>query len=516
MNHKFVLSFVSIVLVCAVVIGSGGPLVAAQDGSEIVVAISSEPPNLDPHINAGTAARTVRLNVYRGLFNYNTEGVATPELAESYEVSDDGLTYTFVLRDAVFHNGDPVTATDVKFSFERILEPDTGATFLSQMSVIESIEVIDEKTVAITLSKPTAPFIDYLALPESAIVSKSWAEAHDGDLSGNPMGAGPFEFVEYNEGQNIVVEKFDDYYKEGLPKSERIVFEFYADATTRVNALLSGDVHLISYVPWQDIPMLEANDDVVVLGGTGPFMGLIFNTNFEPFADPRVRRAVAYAVDRYAVINTAFSGQGVPIHGMAVPSNSLAYDPKFEDYFELDYDRARELLEEAGYPDGFSARLLSTSQYGMHEQTAVAVQAELAKIGIDVELDLPDWATRLEKNLDGDYDLLVVGTAGDIADPDYLSDYYLSGEIRLNNAPGFADERVDELLELGRTTLDPAERKAIYAELQERVLDLSPLVFLMWRDQSYAATPDLQDFTNLPGFLTFQSGISLENAYLAD
>ena len=131
-------------------------------------------------------------------------------------------------------------------------------------------------------------------------------------------------------------------------------------------------------------------------------------------------------------------------------------------------------------------------------------------------MDLPDWATRLEQNLAGDYDLLVVGTAGDIADPDYLTDYYQSGDIRLNNAPGFADERVDELLALGRTTLDPAERKAIYAELQERVLELSPLVFLMWRAQSYAATPDLQDFTNLPGFLTFQSGISLENASMAD
>ena len=229
-----------------------------------------------------------------------------------------------------------------------------------------------------------------------------------------------------------------------------------------------------------------------------------------------MRQAVAYAVDRYAVINTAFSGQGIPIYGMAVPSNSLAYDPQFDNYFELNYDRARELLAEAGYPDGFSARLLSTSQYGMHEQTAVAVQAELAKIGIDLQLDLPDWATRLEQNLAGDYDMLVVGTAGDFADPDYLSDYYLSGDIRLNNAPGFADERVDELLALGRSTLGTEERKAIYSELQERVLELSPLVFLMWRDQSYAATPDLQGFTNLPGFLTFQSGISLENAYVAD
>ncbi|WP_119071111.1 ABC transporter substrate-binding protein [Aggregatilinea lenta] len=515
MFRKLVQSALSLTLLAILIAGVALPSASAQDGSRIVMAISGEPPNLDPHINAGTPARTVRLVVYRGLFNYDKEGVASPELAESYTISEDGLTYTFVLRDAQFHNGDPVTAEDVKYSFERILNPETGATFFTQMSVIDGVTAIDEKTVEVKLSKVTAPFIDYLALPESAIVSKSWAEEHDGDLSGNPMGAGPYMFKEYVEGQRIVVEKFDNFYKEGLPVTDEIVFEFYPDETTRVNALLSGDVDLISYVPWKDIPMLQADDNLQILGGTGPFMGLIFNTNFEPFADARVREAVAYAIDRYAVINTALSGQGQPIYGMAVPQNSIAYDPQFDSYFEYDPDKAKELLAEAGYADGFSARLLSTSQYGMHEQTAVAVQAELAKIGIDLELDLPDWATRIEQNLAGDYDLLVVGTAGDVADPDYLSDYYQSGDIRLNNAPGYANARVDELLELGRTTIDPEERKAIYGELQEIVLEDSPLVFLAWRDQSYAAVKDLQGFANLPGFLSFQSGITLEEAYLA-
>jgi glutathione transport system substrate-binding protein len=232
MYRKLTLTVISLTLLVVLALGSIPPMATAQGGSEIVMAISSEPPNLDPHINAGTAARTVRLTVYRGLFNYNTEGVASPELAESYSVSDDKLTYTFKLRDAKFHNGDPVTAEDVKFSLERILNPDTGATFFNQMSVIDKIEVIDDKTVAVTLKAPTAPFIDYLALPESAIVSKSWTEAHNGDLSGNPMGAGPYVFKEYTEGQRMVVEKFDGYYKEGLPKTDRIVFEFYADATT--------------------------------------------------------------------------------------------------------------------------------------------------------------------------------------------------------------------------------------------------------------------------------------------
>ena len=130
-------------------------------------------------------------------------------------------------------------------------------------------------------------------------------------------------------------------------------------------------------------------------------MGLVFNSNHEAFSNPLVRQAIAYAIDRQVIIDTAFSGAGETIFGMNVPTNSLAYDAKFDNYFSYDPEKAKELLTEAGYPDGFTARLLATSQYDMHQNTAIAVQSELAKIGITVELDLPDWATRLEMNLAG-------------------------------------------------------------------------------------------------------------------
>lgn len=490
------------------------PKPAAASTTPVMVGLSSEPPNLDPHINAGTAARAVRLLIYRGLYNYDKNGKPAPELAESYTVSDDKLTYTFKLRDAKFHNGDTVTADDVKFSLERILDAKTGATFAKPMSVIESVKAVDPKTVQIKLKYAMAPLLDYLSLAEASIVSKKWSDDKQGKLSENPMGAGPYVFKEYLKGQRIVVERFAGFYKKDVPKTERVVFQFYADGNMRVNALRSGDVDIIEYVPWQSVPAIKADPNLKLLGGTGAFMGLIFNTNFKPFADARVRKAVAYAVDRSAVINTAFSGQGVPIFGMAVPTSSVAYDAKFDNYFKLDQAQAKKLLADAGYPNGFKAKLLATSQYDFHQNTAVAVKAELAKIGIDLELDLPDWATRLQKNLKGEYDLLVVGTAGDIADPDYLADYYESGDIRLNNAPGWKNAKVDELLKKGRETIDPAQRKAIYGELQQIALDESPLVFLMWRDQSYAAKKSVEGFTPLPGFLSFQSGIVLEETLI--
>ena len=146
----------------------------------------------------------------------------------------------------------------------------------------------------------------------------------------------------------------------------------------------------------------------------------------------------------------------------------------------------------------------------MHQQTAVAVQAELKKVGIDVTLDLPDWATRISRNLKGDYDFLVTGTAGDITDPDWLSNFFYGGEVRLNNSAYFDDPQINELLDSGKNTLNDSKRKQIYQKMVSRALELSPFVFLTWREQSYAMNQKVKGFQNLPGFLSFQSGITIE------
>jgi glutathione transport system substrate-binding protein len=487
------------------------PVAAGAAQQVIKVGLLGEPSSLEPAVNSGSFQRTVKLLVYRGLYNYGTDGQPAPALAESHQVSDDQRTYTFKLRKATFQNGDRVTADDVKFTFDRILDEKTGATFRAQLSVISSVEVVDPSTVRFTLKEPVAPFLHYLALPESVIVSRKYTE-DKGDLASTMMGAGPYTFKEWKKGQSITLDKYDNYYEPGLPKTASIRFSFLADDSARVNALKAGDVDIIESLPWNVTASIDSDPNLQAVKAPGPFMGLIFNTTFKPFSDPRVRQAVGYAIDRQAVIDTAFNGRGYPIWGMAMPQNSIAYDPKFDNYFSLNVDKARSLLAEAGYPNGFKARLLSTSQFAFHQQTAVVVKAELAKIGIDLDLDLPDWATRLQKNTKGDYDLLVVGTAGDINDPDFISDYYQSGDIRLNNAPGFADPRIDELLKQGRAELDPTRRKAIYDEIQQRALDESPLVFLLWREQSLGASKKVSGFTNLPYGLTFQWGLTLDNA----
>ncbi|SDD06230.1 glutathione transport system substrate-binding protein [Paenibacillus sp. UNCCL117] len=489
--------------------GSGGGDNAKP--TTISFGLAGEPATMDPLVQNGTHGRTIKLAIYRGLVNYGKDGKLSNELAESYTVSGDSKNYTFKLRDAKFHNGDAVTAEDVKFTFERIANPKNNATFRNELAIIDKIETPDPKTVTITLKEPFAPFIHYLALPETVIVSKKWAEEKNGDLNANPMGAGPFEFVKWTKGQEMTVKRFDGYYKKDKKPVDNIKFVFYADENTRVNALKAGDVDLVEYVPWKDAMAIEQDSKLKLDSVSGPFMQLQFNTQFAPFSDPRVRKAIAYAIDRNTIINTAFNGRGKPIYGMAIPEGYMGYNKKFESYYEYNIEKAKQLLAEAGYPNGFKAKLLATSQYAFHQQTAVAVQSELKKVGIEVELDLPDWATRIKKNTEGSYDFVVAGTSGDITDGDWLSNFYAGGAVRLNNSAYFDDAEINKLLAEGRKELDEAKRNAIYERLIERALDLSPFVYLSWREQSYGMKANVEGFKNLPGFLSFQSGISLED-----
>lgn len=488
----------------------------AADGGTLYFGLSGEPSTIDTTINAGTAARTIRLAIHRGLLNYGPDGKLSQELAASYDVSPDALTYTFKLRDAQFHDGSPVTAEDVKASIERITAADSKATYRNELGVIKTIETPDAKTVVLTLDKPFVPLIHYLALPESAIVPAAWISAHGMDPNATPIGAGPFKYANWERGRELTVEKFDAYYKQGKPHLDDVHYVFYADENTRVNALKSGDVDIIDYVPWKDADSIEADSSLKLASTTGPFMMLQFNTKFEPFSKPEVRQAISYAIDRAAVINTAFNGRGTPLYGIAIPEGYMGYSADKANYFSHDVEKAKALLAAAGYPDGFEARLLSTSQYGFHNNTAIVVQAELAKIGIKVTLDLPDWSGRIAKNNAGDYDFLVAGTAGDIADADWLSNFFYGGDqlVRLNNSAYFNDTVINDLLDKGRVTLDPVEREKIYGQFVDRALEQSPFVYMMWRDQSYGLRQNVKGFANIPGFLTFQSGFTIEDAEL--
>jgi ABC-type transport system substrate-binding protein len=501
--------------VVALLSGLVGMSSGAANSGGFTFGLSSEPPNLDPHLNTGTAAQTVKIQLYRGLFKYGASGRVEGDLVESYQ-QPTSTTYIFRLRRGLrFSDGTPLSSEDVVFSFDRIADPKVGAYLRKRLSDIEQVTAIDSRTVKVVLRTPDAAFLDVLAMPLAAVVSRRFTLAHNDDLKTSVLGEGPYKLTQWQRGVQLTVERNPYYYRPGLPKAAWIRFLFYPDESSRVAALQSGAVNIIEYVPWQAISALRSDPRLAYQGTNGPFMFLIFNVSRPPFDDVRVRRAVGYAIDRAAIVRTVFFGHGAPIYGLPIPQGNFAYDPGLAHYYTYDPARAKRLLAEAGYGSGFTATLLSTSQYGMHKDTAEIIQEDLNSLGNHISLSLPDWPTRVSLGAEGRYQFAVHGTAPDYNDPDFLSLFFHSGPLTYLNSPGYADHRVDQLLDRARSTADASERRALYLEIQRRALDESPFIFLSWREQGYAYSRKLTGFANLPGFLTFYSGYTLEETVLS-
>lgn len=469
--------------------------------------LSSYPPTLDPWANAGTAAATVKLQLHRGLLGYDADANLRPELAESWEVEGD-RTFVFKLRDnAFFHDGSPVTSADVKASYEAIKAEDSTAYLRAAFEIIESIETPDDHTVRINLTEPSATF-QFLAASFMAFVVSQESLENDPE---NPVGAGPYSIAKFERGTRLDLQAFDKFYKEGLPESEKLSFIAYEDENLRVAALEAGDVDIIEYVPWQSMDFIAQNENLVLDTTDGPFMYLVFNVTDGPLADPKVRNAIGYAIKREDVMAAAFFGRGSALNGMPIPENSPFFNEKYANHWGYDPAKAKALLAEAGYADGFEVTLLSTAQYGMHKDTAEVIQQHLAAVGITANLTLPDWATRVDLGNKGQYEIAVMGSAGDFNDPDAVANFVdgRRGDSYVRSF-GFDDEDLNRLMDEGRTELDQAKRKEIYDEWQALALELAPLVGINWRSQGYATQRNVEGFTNIPGFLTFYSGSVLE------
>lgn len=478
---------------------------AADSSGHLNFGLSSYPPSLEPFLNNGTSSATVRLLMHRGLFGYAPDSSLRGELAETWE--NDGSTgWTIKLRDAVWHDGTPVTAADVRYTIETVGAEGSTAYMRNQMHDIVKIETPDEKTVKLTTKEPIATLPLWFASYYLPIIKKdSWKANEPG------IGAGPFTLASSERGQYVEMTAFDKYYRKDMPKLKTVRFVAYPDENLRVAALTAGDVDVIDYVPWQAMSSIEADPKLKLDATVGAFMFVQFNFESKPFNDPRVRLAVAHALRRDEVVKAAFYGRGIPLEGFPTPENSAFYLPDHAHDWNYDPEKAKKLLAEAGVGGGFSCKLLSTGQYGMHKITAEVVQQHLAEIGIQAELVLPDWATRLTMGNNGQFDIAIQGTAWENADPDgYAS--LVDGTLAQSAARSYKIDipELHDLLVKGRAELDLEKRKAIYAELQKVALEKCPFVSVNWRSQGYALKKTVSGFTNIPGPITFYSGTTLE------
>lgn len=479
----------------------------AQQGGTLRFALSTFPPSLSAWTSAGTAAGTIKLMIHRGLLSYDPSGALRGELAEDWSVDEAGV-WTFTLRQATWHDGSPVTSQDVAYTIAEVAKPDSAAFSQGQMALITRVETPDARTVRLHTSEPLAVLPGWFAHYHMPIIKA-------GESPETRIGAGPFILDQVERGVSLSLRAFDGYYKPGLPRVAGVEAIVYADENLRVAALEAGDVDLAEYVPWQAMSRVETNEALKLDVTDGPFMYLTFNAGKAPFNDPRVRRAVAHAIKREDIVAAAFYNRGGALTHLPIADGSEFFNGDLAGAWAYDPDKAKALLAQAGYPNGFNCTMLSTAQYGMHQSTAEVCQAYLSMIGINVQLDLPEWSSRVKKGNEGRYDLAVMGTTADNNDPDGLVNV-LDGSL----PPSFVRSydmptpEITELFARGRATFDPAQRRAIYHRLEQVAIETVPLVGLAWRAQGYGMKSTVEGFSNLPGQLTFYSGITLEETVL--
>jgi peptide/nickel transport system substrate-binding protein len=447
-------------------------------------------------------------HVYDTLVGNNAALEPVPQLAEEWEISDDGMVYTFHLRQGVmFH--EPVSrelvANDVKYSYERILNPDTASPNISELSSIDTIEVPDDSTVVINLKAPDSSFLAKLMNSSQAIVPQEAVE-ENGDLMQIMIGTGPFRFVEYVPNSMVSLEANPEYWDTGKPYVDAMELQIIPDQSARSTALTSGTVDFIEYAPVQDLPIYEADDTIVVTGDENTnirYMAL--NVSREPFDKLEVRQAIAKVIDRQPIIDSAVFGAGTATN-IIFPET---YWAGFESEIPApDIEGAKALLAEAGYPDGFETELHSWAQYPFLSNAAIVIQEQLKQIGIEAETRFEENAIYLENYFAGNFDMSVTGTSAYVDPNDVILANFGTGES--NNGMGYSNPEVDELIAEGMAATDQAERADIYRRIQEILLEDLPWINLFIASQYEAMKDYVKGYVHIPT----GSNISLKETWL--
>ena len=470
-------------LLCAALTGCGGGSTeqtpaekdpstpdAAPVANEITVGIAQDlDDSLDPHKTVKAGTREVMFNVFEGLVKPTPDGDLTPAVAESYTVSEDRLTYTFTLREGVkFHNGDTVTAEDVVYSINRCAAAtETGIVQVEAFSVIQSMEAVDERTVTITIAEPSNEFLSYLTV---AVLPADYDQQDTA-----PIGTGPFKFVSRAAQDSVVLEKFDEYW--GTPANlDKVTLKIIENADSLMMSLQSGAIDLCSHLTSTQVAQL--GDDFNVAEGTMNLVQAMYLNNAEkPFDDVRVRQALCYAVDKQAIIDIAFDGYGSPIGSSMYPAFGKYFDDSLTNYYTRDVEKAKALLAEAGYPNGFEMTITVPSNYKPHMDTAEVLVQQLAEIGVKATIQPIEWESWVSDVYAGrQFQSTVVGVDASTMTARALLERFTSDYgknfINYNNA------EYDALFQQTLTAYDDAEQTAIYKQMLANLTENAANVYI--------------------------------------
>lgn len=443
-------------------------------GGSIVVGIPQDlEDSLDPHKSVAAGTKEVLFNIYEGLVKPDEEGNYIDAVAESHSISEDGKVYTFKLRPGVkFHDGTEVTVDDVKYSIERCAGINgDGTPLVAAFSNVEKVETPDASTVEIFLKEADTEFLAYLIV---AVVPQ-----HCDDLDKTPVGTGPFKYVSRSPQENIVIEKFGEYWDtENQAYLDQVTFKVVGDSNAIVTGLKSGSIDMYPRINSTQAAQLADDQDLEIYeGGMNLIQALYLNNGEKPFDDEKVRQALCYAVNRQEVLDMMADGKGTIIGSSMFPAFEKYYMPELVDKYPQDIQKAKELLAEAGYPDGFDMTISVPNNYQQHIDTAQVLVEQLKQVGINAEIQLIEWDSWLsdvygERN----FQSTVVG----------IDAAYLSGRALLErftsdsdkNFINYSNPEYDSLYEQVKKSTDESEQIDLYKQMETLLADDAANVYI--------------------------------------
>ena len=431
----------------------------SAENNYAVVGITQEPGIFDPHTVVAAGDEEIIFNIYEGLFKYDSEGSLNPCLATDYEISDDASVYTFTIRQGVrFHDGSDLDANDVVYSLKRaagLLDGQNGTALVSELDPVTDVTVTSDGKVAVTLESGNTELLSYFT---TGIIP----EGYD-NCQAAPVGTGPFKFDSYNPGQNVILVKNSDYWQKGLPYLDKVTFKVCADMDAGLTELASGSIDIFPYLTTDRADQLDKARYNVLSNGSNMVQIFALNNKVEPLNDVRVRKAINYAINRKDIISVTMDGAGLELTTAMSPAMGSYYDESLDGTFDQDIEKAKSLMAEAGYENGFSLSCTVPSSYLIHVNTAVELASELKAIGIDLDIKQVDWATWLETVYAGrQYDTTVIALTSAYAPYDVLERYNSTSD---GNFINYSNAKVDELMAKIPKTSDTKERTELYHQV---------------------------------------------------
>ena len=460
--------------------------------NSVTVGITQDLDSLDPHVAVAAGTDEVLFNIFEGLVKPDENGNVYPAVAESYTVSEDAKTYTFLLRDNVkFHNGDVVTTEDVVYSLKRCAGfkdvSDDNVLVESALSVITDIYAENDNTVIVKLSEPSTELIYYLTC---AIIPADYK-----DQATAPIGTGPYKFESYTPLTSFVIVKNDDYYGEKA-SVDKVTFKIFQSTDAAFLELLAGTVDIMTELTTDQMDQLKDKYNAVS-SEYNLVQALFLNNDFEPFKNKNVRKALCMAIDRNEIMSLLYGeNMGTLIGSGMFPGISEYFADDLVNYYTYDTDSAKKLLAEAGYADGFEFTITIPSAYATHVTTGEIIVEQLKKIGITAKINTVEWSTWLsDVYANRDYEATIIGLDANLAPSDILKRYNSDAS---NNFINFNDSEFDKNFALGLTALQTSEKKTYYYECQRILTEDAASVFIQDPIKITAVKKGLAGYTPYP------------------